>query len=137
VLSICCHDFAGPIDSHQCLKNVLGKLFVIFRVSGTAGYWFCLRVNQIRSTKSCSCLVSFVKVASGRFLVTYLYYTKWQQDKRENSIGVIPRLQIGDRYAWVSCASYSNRLFCLLLKWGNRGVLISRVQDVTNTSRVI
>jgi len=47
--------------------------FVTFRVPVT-GYWFCLRVNQIRPAKSCSCLIPFVKVASGRFLVTCLYY---------------------------------------------------------------
>jgi len=80
--------------------SVFTAYFVCYiRVPGTAGYRFCSRVNQIRPTKSCSCLIFFVKVASGRSLVIRLYYKKWQhtKKKKKDSIGFITRLPIGDR----------------------------------------
>jgi len=56
---ICWHDFAGLILMFkECF--VLDNLFVTFRVPGMSWYRFCLRVDQIRSAKSCSYLVSFV-----------------------------------------------------------------------------
>jgi len=91
---ICCHDFAGPTDSHQCLKNVSFWVICLLHFESLPpGYWFCLHVNQIRPAKSCSCLVSFVKVASGRFFVTYLYYMKYIQNKREILSGLFPACQ--------------------------------------------
>jgi len=53
------------------------------------------RVNQIRPAKSCSCLIFFVKVASGRSLVIRLYYMKWQHTKKGKILSSL--LPIGDR----------------------------------------
>jgi len=47
--------------------------FWIFRVPGTSWYRFYLCVDQTRPAKSCSYLVLFVYVSSGRLLLTYRY----------------------------------------------------------------
>jgi len=87
----------------------LGNLFVTFRVPGT--WVLILFTYELDKTGKIMLLFSFFcqsriwKVPCDIFV---LHEMSIYRIKGKILLG----LPIGIRYAWVSCASYSNRLFC-------------------------